>query len=161
MVSACQDGSPYIPVSVAARLIRVPARTVRFYVASGDLIAVRSPHQWRIVRADLQRFVSSACLTFHITPRALTLGALMTVAEVSEVSNRSNRTVRGLAETKKLRGFKLGRSWRFWRVDVESLVAERTTKPSFRSNEIRQRASTGAIGSHCPQAALMKSDVCG
>lgn len=110
-----------VDVHLAAALLRTPARTLRSFLSAGRLRGIRSPYQWRIARHELERLIVVACDESGIQTRPLSLGALMTLKEVSTVLACSCRTTRLWADTRQIPAFKIGRSWRFWREDVETL----------------------------------------
>lgn len=109
-----------LPVSFVARVLRLPVRTVRYYVATERLTATRQPHHWCIRRSDLDRFVECACASHGVEMHLLSMFALMTVNEVAVALGRSTRTIRLSAQLRRLPAFKIGRSWRVWRSDVEA-----------------------------------------
>jgi excisionase family DNA binding protein len=120
--------SKNLSVSIAAELLRSPARSVRSFLAVGYLAGVPSPHHWRIPRPEIDRLVAEACEQYGVESRPLAINSLLTVQEVSKVLNRSPRTIRLAAERHEIPAFKLGRAWRFWRVDIEHLATGRELK---------------------------------
>lgn len=49
----------FLRVKEVAELLRVCPKTVRRWIASGDLIATRFGRDWRISRADLRKLAES------------------------------------------------------------------------------------------------------
>ncbi|MBP5988796.1 MAG: helix-turn-helix domain-containing protein [Piscinibacter sp.] len=56
--------------------------------------------------------------------------AVMTVKEVADYLRVNQRTVYRLAVEHKMPGFKVGATWRFKRVDIDSWIAAQATAPT-------------------------------
>jgi excisionase family DNA binding protein len=75
--------------------------------------------------------------TFHYCPYVATSGRVwivmvhwMTIEELASYLKKPKSTLYKLVATRKLRGYKVGRSWRFDRAEVDSWV--RSLKPGPR-----------------------------
>jgi excisionase family DNA binding protein len=122
-VDCASTAEHLLTVSLVARLLRQPQRSVRYFVSRSLLPATRASSQWKISRSDLNRFIAHACAECGVNARPLSPTVLMTVSEVATNLGRSKRTIRLSAQRKRLPGFRIGRAWRFWRVDIDGMAA--------------------------------------
>jgi excisionase family DNA binding protein len=60
---------------------------------------------------------------------------LLTVKQVQEVLDLSERSIFRLIKSGELKGFKVGREWRFEESDVTSFIKQQRQKFEQRSNE--------------------------
>jgi excisionase family DNA binding protein len=58
--SSRADLIPLLIIPDVADICRVSTKTVRRWIAAGDLVAIRLGNQWRIAPADLDRFIRLA-----------------------------------------------------------------------------------------------------
>jgi excisionase family DNA binding protein len=115
----------YVPVAVVSRLLRISNRGIRSFIVSRRIPARRHGGHWRILRTDLDQFIALACAKYGATLSPLAATSLITVREVAETIGQSERTIRLAAQSQTLIGFKIGRSWRFWRTDVEAFARKK------------------------------------
>ena len=111
-----------LTVSKAATRLRLSPRSVRHLLETGVLAGVRTPHHWRVPEAALEGLVERMCTHHACAQHDLTPSALLTVEEVAKLFRRSVRAIRLNAEVGRIPAFKIGRAWRFWRVDIESSI---------------------------------------